>query len=76
MTLTSGGPEPTVYAYGAYLHGGRLRVGLLFVQRGLPSREVTLHTPTNEELRVRLPPEALKASRNLRFYKEELEVLP
>ena len=76
MILTSPGPDPAVYAYGAYLHGGRLRVGLLFVQRGLPGRDVTLRTPTNEELRVRLPKEALEARRNLRFFKEELEVLP
>lgn len=77
MELVAAGPEPVAYAYGAYLHGGRLRCGLLFVRRGQPDEPVTLRCPTTtQEFRVRLPKDAIQARRDVRFTKETLEVLP
>ncbi|MFC6591673.1 hypothetical protein ACFP81_06385 [Deinococcus lacus] len=69
-------PEPVAYAYGAYLHGGHLRCGLLFVRKGNTKKTVTLRDPeTKQRYRVRLPREAINAPRHLRFSREELEVL-
>lgn len=76
MELRAAGPDPAVIAYGAYLHGGRLRCPLLLVRHGHTARDVTLTDPTsNQEIRVRLPAEAIGDSGHLRFDREELEIL-
>ena len=71
-------PEAVALAYGAYLtpDGTRLRCGLLFVKRGNTRKIVVFRClETNTRIRVRLPSEAFKPARNLRFSREELEVI-
>ncbi|MDP9764868.1 hypothetical protein [Deinococcus enclensis] len=76
MELRAAGPDPAVIAYGAYLHGGRLRCPLLLVRHGHTARDVTLTDPTsNQEIHVRLPEEATGHTGHLRFDREELEIL-
>lgn len=78
MELIATGPEPVAYAYGAYLidEGKRLRCGLLFVRKGNAQETLTLECPaTQQQIRVRLPAQAVNPAGHARFRKETLEVL-
>ncbi len=76
MELRAAGSDPAVIAYGAYLHGGRLRCPVLFVRHGHTDPVITLTSPTTtQEFRVRLPAEATGHSGHLRFDREELEIV-
>lgn len=68
--------EPAALALGAYLHGGRLRVGLLLVQDGQAEDIITFRDPEHQhETRARLPREALNQAGRPRFSRIELELL-
>lgn len=66
-----------VLAYGAYPHGGRLRVVLLLIQAGQQTPTVTLRSADGQhENTVRLPAESIGLNGHARIDFAELEILP
>ena len=57
LIATDSGGETVACAYGCVPEGRSLRAGMLFVQAGLPARELTFTDPTTSETLVLLLPE-------------------
>ena len=66
--------DPAAVVFGAHLHGGRLRCGVLMVIDHNPHETVTLTDPGGQhETRVSLPAEAIGATGLVRINQVALE---